>query len=182
MRVLVVLLISTLGLCFEVHAQEEDWRLYKPSGTEEAQEMVPESETGVQSGPDSLSQETETNVFPSTRLKERKKAAQKGEIRYIQDERISVLDEYLKSNPIKHDGHRIQLVFGSKETVASAKSRFVNLWDVSVYEDYLPPNFRVRVGDYLTRFQAEKALREIKPLFPGAYIVRDKVEVPKEFR
>ncbi len=110
------------------------------------------------------------------------KPAKQGEIRYIQDERIAILDDYLKTHPIKHDGYRIQLVFGSREVVSSAKSRFLSSYSYSSYEDYLPPNFRLRVGDYLTRFQAEKGLREIKGRFPAAYIVRDKIEVPKKYR
>ena len=106
----------------------------------------------------------------------------KGEIRYIQEERIGILDDYLKSNPIKHDGYRIQLIFGTRGEVASSRSRFLAKWDYPAYETYLPPNFRLRVGDFMTRFQAEKALRDLKTKFPNAYLVRDKIEVPRMYK
>ena len=106
----------------------------------------------------------------------------KGEVTYIQEERITILDEYMKSHPMKHDGYRIQLVFGSRDEVASAKSRFLVRWDYSAYESYLQPNFRLRIGDFMSRQEAEKMLTELRPHFPGAYVVQDKIEVPKEFR
>ena len=105
-----------------------------------------------------------------------------GMVRYIQDEGIKYLDEYLVVHPIKHDGYRIQLVFGSRETVAEARSKYLAKYDYSDYQDYLPPNFRLRVGDFMNRIQAEKALRELREDFPDCYVVKDKIEVPKQFR
>jgi hypothetical protein len=107
---------------------------------------------------------------------------EKGEITYVQEERISILDEYMKAHPLKHDGYRVQLVFGSREEVSNAKSRFLVRWEHRAYESYLQPNFRLRIGDFMSRFEAERILAELKPHFPGAYIVPDKIEVPKAFR
>jgi hypothetical protein len=167
-----VLIIVGICIIGTVQAQEEsNWRLYKPNVEKEQSEAAKEIKT------DEIKETVRLEAIPKN-----DKPAKQGEIRYIQDERISILDDYLKTHPIKHDGYRIQLVFGSREVVSSAKSRFVSSYSYSSYEDYLPPNFRLRVGDFLTRFQAEKVLREIKGRFPSAYIVRDKIEVPKEFR
>ena len=164
-------IIIGLAILSSLQAQEEtDWRLYKPN-SEQKEEVYREAELGESK------EELTLKAIPSTN-----RPGMQGEIRYIQDERISILDEYLKTHPINHDGYRIQLVFGSREVVSSAKSRFVSSYNHSAYEDYLPPNFRLRVGDFLTRFQAEKVLREIKDRFPSAYIVRDQIEVPREFR
>jgi hypothetical protein len=92
------------------------------------------------------------------------------------------MDDYMKANPLKHEGYRIQLVFGSRDEVSRLKSRFLAEYDYSAYESYLQPNFRLRVGDFMTRFEAEKALKELKSVFPGAYVVPDRIEVPKTFK
>ncbi len=165
-------LICYVCIANSVQAQdEENWRLYKPNTEQEKTEFSQKAKQ------DKSEEKVTLKAIPA-----KDKAGKQGEIRYIQDERISILDEYLKTHPIKHDGYRIQLVFGSRQEVSSAKSKFVSSYDYSAYEDYLPPNFRLRVGDFLTRFQAEKVLREINGRFPSAYIVHDKIEVPKEFR
>ena len=165
----IIICVSLLG---SLQAQEEEnWRLYTPNNGIEEKATTAEFET---------TETKEQLVLEALPAEDR--PAKQGEIRYIQDERISILDDYLKTHPIKHDGYRIQLVFGSRGIVSSAKSKFVSNYSNSSYEDYLPPNFRLRIGDFLTRFQAEKVLREIKGRFPKAYIVRDKIEVPREFR
>ena len=138
--------------------EEEDWRLYKPNDAEVA--------------------DTDTPRIAGGDIQVR----DKGTIRYIQDESITVVDEYLEANPIKQDGYRIQLVFGSRGEVSASRSKFLSKWRYAAYETYLAPNFRLRVGDFITRFQAEKALRELRSSFPSAYIVRDKIEVPNIYQ
>ncbi|NNC82174.1 MAG: SPOR domain-containing protein [Flavobacteriales bacterium] len=158
MRILITLLtLSIVSTCFS--QEDEDWRLYRPNKGE-----VEENEEMRRPGGD----------VPILR--------EKGTIRYIQDERITVVDEYLVSNPIKQDGYRIQLIFGSRGEVSNARSRFLSRFRYAAYETYLPPNFRLRVGDFINRFQAEKALRDLRGSFPNAYIVRDKIEVPEQFK
>ncbi|NND94833.1 MAG: SPOR domain-containing protein [Flavobacteriales bacterium] len=154
-------IILVMSLCLiQSSAQEDsesDWRLYK-------------------------SKDAGTTAEARVRLDKDVPLRQKGEVRYIQTERISVFDDYLRINPVKQDGYRIQLVFGSRSEVSSARSKFLSRWNYSDYETYLPPNFRLRVGDFVNRWQAERALRELKVGFPNSYIVRDKIEIPKEFR
>ena len=167
-----VFIIAGICIIGTVQAQEDgNWRLYKPNVEQEQSEVAKEVQT------EEVNEIVQLEAIPKSN-----KPAKQGEIRYIQDERISILDDYLKTHPIKHDGYRIQLIFGSREEVSTAKSRFVSSYSYSHYEDWLQPNYRLRVGDFLTRFQAEKVLREIKARFPKAYIVRDKIEVPKEYR
>lgn len=162
MQKLFIIICMNLTLVSMAQVEDEkDWRLYtssKSSSQVELEQKTPE-----------------TKVIKLTEQEQ-------GEIRYIQDERISVLDDYLKSHPIRQDGYRIQLVFGSRSEVSSYRSKFLAQWRYSAYETYLAPNFRLRVGDFINRWQAEKALRELKTKFPNAYIVRDKIEIPDNFR
>lgn len=98
----------------------------------------------------------------------------------IGDERINILDDYVREYPLTLNGFRIQLVFGERNTVNKAKAKFYGLFSkVPVYESWLSPNFRLRVGDFLTRMQAEAFKQEVQAYFPGAYIVNDRINIPK---
>jgi len=49
----------------------------------------------------------------------------------------------------------------------------------ATYLDYQAPNFKVRVGDFKKRMDAEELLLEIRKAFPAAYIVPDEVELDR---
>jgi len=106
----------------------------------------------------------------------------KGTVRIIQDERINTLDRVTKSNPYKHDGFRIQIIFGSQNLVNGKKASFQNKYSYPAYVDFLAPNFRLRVGDFPTKQLAEKHLYRIRKSFPNAYIVKAKINIPKDYR
>lgn len=108
------------------------------------------------------------------------KKAENGEMNVVlADERIQILDDYVKENPLTLTGFRIQLVFGNRTTVNNAKSKFYGRFSgTPLYESYLAPNFRLRVGDFFTRLQAEAFLNEVRAAFPNAYIVNDRINIP----
>lgn len=81
------------------------------------------------------------------------------------------------------NGYRIRIYFNSvqsaREESAAAQNRFRALYpEIPSYLSYARPNFRVMVGDFRTRVDAEKALVYIKEDFPSATIVRDKFKYP----
>jgi hypothetical protein len=78
-------------------------------------------------------------------------------------------------------GYRIQIYFGSDRTRANdIKTDFLQLFPhTGTYLVYQQPNFKIRVGDYKTRLEAMKFLKEIQPLFSGAFIVKDDVKLPE---
>jgi hypothetical protein len=50
--------------------------------------------------------------------------------------------------------------------------------DLRTYLQWQAPFFKLKVGDFKTRQEADEALEEIKRLFPtGIYVVRDIIEV-----
>jgi len=114
------------------------------------------------------------------KVKSRLKKVESGELNVVlADERIQVLDDYVKENPLTLTGFRIQLVFGNRTTVNNAKSKFYGRFSgTPLYESYLAPNFRLRVGDFFTRLQAEAFLNEVRSAFPNAYIVNDRINIP----
>ena len=95
------------------------------------------------------------------------------------DELVIKQKEQNSINQSMH-GYRIQIYFGGIRQKASEvkldfNSRFP---DITAYLSYQQPNFKVRIGDYRNRFEAQKFLKEIDGLFPTSFIVPDEVKLP----
>jgi hypothetical protein len=78
-------------------------------------------------------------------------------------------------------GYRVQLFFGPLRTKAyEMRSDFLRLYPkTNAYVIYQQPNFKVRVGDFRTRLEAMKFLKEVQSLFDSAFIVKDEVKLPE---
>jgi hypothetical protein len=79
-------------------------------------------------------------------------------------------------------GYRIQIYFGPQRDLANeVKSDFTRLYPgVGAYLVYQQPNFKIRVGDFKTRLDAMKFLKEIQPVYSTAFLVMDEVRLPRE--
>jgi hypothetical protein len=95
------------------------------------------------------------------------------------DQLIEKQREQNLSNQSMH-GYRIQVYFGGNRQKASdVKLEFSSKYpDVQSYLTYQQPNFKVRVGDYRNRFEAQKFLKQIEGGFPSSFIVPDEVRLP----
>jgi len=84
-------------------------------------------------------------------------------------------------NAMTTDGYRVQLHFGNdRDKARDIKSKFLNSYQtIPAYDSYQQPNFRVRVGDFRTRIEATKFLKQIKAEFPSAFVVTDEIKFPK---
>lgn len=88
--------------------------------------------------------------------------------------------------PTKVRGYRIQLFNGQERDQANRlKNQFAsNFPNIPRYLVFVEPTYRVRVGDFYTRGDAESFLKEVKRIasFADAIIIRDIVEFkpPKE--
>jgi hypothetical protein len=78
-------------------------------------------------------------------------------------------------------GYRIQIYFGGNRQKASeVKLDFSSSYpQISAYLTYQQPNFKVRIGDYRSRFEAQKFLKEIEGKYPATFIVPDEVKLPR---
>ncbi|MBN3035104.1 MAG: SPOR domain-containing protein [Bacteroidales bacterium] len=80
-------------------------------------------------------------------------------------------------------GYRIQIFFDSGnrsktqalETLAQFKAEYPG---IGAYISFEAPYYKVRVGDYRSRLDAEKALREIVRDYPNGFIVQDYIQLP----
>ena len=78
-------------------------------------------------------------------------------------------------------GYRVQIYFGPNRTRANEiKTDFLQIFpNTGTYLVYQQPNFKIRVGDYKSRLEAQKFLKEIQPLYSTAFIVKDEVKLPE---
>lgn len=100
------------------------------------------------------------------------------------DSRITKLQNtYVELNKLKQSspGYRIQIHFGNeREKAREIKTKFLQTFpDIAAYESYQSPNFRIRVGDYRSKLEATKYLKQISPQFPSSFIVSEQIKSPK---
>lgn len=81
------------------------------------------------------------------------------------------------------DGYRIRIYFDNRQNAREAseyaQTRFETLFPgYNTYRSYSYPNFKVTVGDFRTKTEAQIALQSIAVKFPSAFIVREKMKFP----
>ncbi|MFO7722502.1 MAG: SPOR domain-containing protein [Bacteroidales bacterium] len=109
-----------------------------------------------------------------------------GEVNIIQDERVNTLvEKHIQNNQnfSGSTGYRIQIFFDSgsnaKNRANNERRRFLALYPQSkAYVTFDAPNFKVRVGDFRSRLEAERFLKDIQKHFEMAYVVPSKIELP----
>ena len=109
--------------------------------------------------------------------------ADTGKVQYVQDARITdLLNKKQLINERKDGkvkGYRVQIHFGSdRDKAKEVKSKFMQKYsEVMAYEKYEQPNFKIRVGDFRSRIEAFKFLKQVSPDFPSSFIVQDEIEL-----
>jgi hypothetical protein len=120
---------------------------------------------------------TTTTPTPDTR-----KSTAYVEPKYAVNKKVDVvldsIDRYnLQGKSI--DGFTIQIYSGLKrEEALNAKKTLTSaLPDLEADVQYAQPNFRVKVGKYISRLDAQKDFTEVKKRFPTAIIIPDRVAI-----
>ncbi len=113
-------------------------------------------------------------------------SAKKGKVTLHQDARLEKLNDFVRSGEesvegVKIDGYRIVIFFDQdKSTVSQQKANFLARYnDHRAYVDYVAPNYRVRVGNFRTRLEAERLKADLISFFPTAVVVKDKIQLPR---
>ena len=105
----------------------------------------------------------------------------------IQDQRIDLLiQKHIQINQILKtiDGFRIQVFSdsgnNSKTKALAVYDEFMGKYpSTGVYLTFKSPNYKVRVGDFRTRLDAQRFLNEIQAEYPNAFIITDQINLPK---
>ncbi|MBR9757361.1 MAG: SPOR domain-containing protein [Algicola sp.] len=106
--------------------------------------------------------------------------AQSGDLVINQDEKIETLIELKKALNTSENAskrYKIQIFSGNRSSAEAAKSKFStelpNWTSKMVYET---PNYKVWVGSFRTRLEADRALVKIHKEFPTAFIFKPKIK------
>lgn len=99
----------------------------------------------------------------------------------VQDQRItSLVAKHVAFNENRSGikGFRVQIFFdsgnNSKSKAISVMNQFKDKYpNVGAYLMFQEPNYKVRVGDFRTRMDAQKLLHAITEEFPTAFVVKD---------
>lgn len=110
-----------------------------------------------------------------------------GEVQIIEDVRIdTLLAKHKALNEYNPDieGWRIEIFFesgnNSKRLAIEAQSGFISKYtEVPTHLIFQAPYYKVRVGDYRTRLEAEEFLKRISGSYPNAFVVKDEINFPK---
>lgn len=104
--------------------------------------------------------------------------SQAGQVSLNQDESITALLELKKKmnkNENDSDRYKIQIYSGGRSEAHEAKKEFSKLFvDMVPSMQYETPNFKIWVGNFRTRLEADRALKKIKQDFPSAFIFKPK--------
>ncbi len=98
------------------------------------------------------------------------------------DSLLNLHIEYGKQYPIAQ-GYRIQIlkVSGNEaiDIIEQSKTDFSEKYpDMPIYLTFNEPDYRVRVGDFRTRLEAEKFLKKINRKYSGAWVIQDDINFP----
>jgi hypothetical protein len=76
-------------------------------------------------------------------------------------------------------GFRVQIYTGpSRSDAYAAQSKFQRMYsDISTYVSYTQPNYRVKVGDFRSRSEAQAIMRELRKDFTAVFLFTEQVNV-----
>ena len=79
------------------------------------------------------------------------------------------------------EGYRIQVFVGTErsEAMALKDKLFQQYPDLSVYLTYSMPTFRIRMGDFTDRLEAQKHYVKLKKQYPSALLVEEQVNLQR---
>jgi len=101
--------------------------------------------------------------------------AQQGVVVVNQDEQIDALLKLKKDINRRNKNFKIQIYNGSRAGAENARLKFLNSysgWSLSM--EYETPNYKIWVGNFNTRLEADRALLRVKKKFSNAFIFKPK--------
>jgi len=102
-------------------------------------------------------------------------SAQQGEVNIQQDNKIADLLDIYKSSNESHEYYRIQVGFGSYSKAQSIKENVeMDFPGLSSKIDFDSPTYRVRVGRFKTKLEAERKFKEVRIKYPEAMLLKPK--------
>ena len=109
--------------------------------------------------------------------------SQEGIVTVNQDRKITELlnlKKEMNKNEEDSNRYKIQIYNGNRVGANAAQKEFNESFsDWKSTDTYEPPNFKIWVGNFRSRLEADRALKRIKNKFPSAFIFKPKKEKDK---
>ncbi len=110
-----------------------------------------------------------------------------GDVKVYQDNRVdTLLKRHIEYNTQQNgmDGYRVQIFFdagnNSLNRANSVMEQFQLLYpNDTAYVSFSEPYYKVRVGDFRTKLDAEGYLQEVLPDYPNAFVIKDRINFPR---
>lgn len=103
--------------------------------------------------------------------------AQNPTVRIDQDPQIEKLLDF-KKDIRTIDAFKIQIYSGERSGAEHVKNDFSNLFnDIPASMEFNTPNYKIWVGNFANRLEAERALVKIKKEYANAFIFKPKVNL-----
>jgi len=102
----------------------------------------------------------------------------KNDISYELDSIIKIIKDENKSDRFL-EGYTIQLYLGGDRIKAEEIQEKITEIDSLIYKNtvFTQPNYRVKIGQYIDRFQVSEEYQKFKKLFPNAIIIPEKIKI-----
>ncbi|MEB8328746.1 SPOR domain-containing protein [Flavobacteriaceae bacterium KMM 6897] len=99
--------------------------------------------------------------------------AQQGTISIEQDPKIDALVQIYKASSDIADVYRIQVFFGSLNDAKDIKMKTEGDYpDWYSKIDFISPSYRVRIGQFKTKLDAERNLIDVRKKYPSAMLIQ----------
>ncbi len=94
------------------------------------------------------------------------------------DELLSKYNDYNRKKEFAN-GYRIQIMYTDvrDEVYKSKGAMYKDFPDLASYVEYEQPYYKLRLGDFHSRLEATYYLQQVIVLYPGAFIVKDKIKI-----
>jgi len=116
--------------------------------------------------------------------------AQEGSVQEVKD---PLIDSLIKrrieltkgvsqsGTPLVITGYRVQIFFGpNRKEAYDMQAKFKTLYpEHNTYISYTQPNYRLKVGDFRTRMEAQQLMNALRPVFPTLFIFRERINPEK---
>jgi len=112
-----------------------------------------------------------------------------GKVTILGDKNIETIVSkhvYFNENVKGFQGYRIQIFFESgnysKSKAFGEKGKFMSRFpEIEAYVVFQEPYYKVRVGNFRDKLEAEAFKQRIKEQWPESYIIKDDIELPGIF-
>jgi len=99
--------------------------------------------------------------------------AQQGSVTINQSPEIDKLLDLKKDISIKEERYKISIYSGSLSAAEAAQANFKESFpQYATIMEYETPNYKIYIGNFRSRLEADRALQKVKPKFSRAFILK----------